>query len=91
MSTPRSTNPLKTLGLSPKAILAFAVPAISAGVASVGSFLATSNWNPSETRTLLVGIGAAFLAGVGAFSGRPGNVVPNVQRAASGTTYRPEP
>lgn len=84
-----TNNGLKTVGLSPKTILAFLVPLVSAGIASVGSYLATSDWNPTETRTLLTGAGAAFVAGAAAFLGSPGNVVPDIR--APDTTYQRPP
>lgn len=80
MSTPQST-PLHTLGVSPKAIYAGVVPAVLAGLAAVGSALVTTDWNTAETRTLLTGLAAAFVAGISAYIGKPGTVVPEANPA----------
>jgi hypothetical protein len=67
---------MKTLGLSPKAVLAFCYPLIATVAASVGSWIVTGNLSTSEIRVALAGLAASGLALLGAYVGRPGNVVP---------------
>jgi hypothetical protein len=68
----------KTVGLSPKAVLAFLFPLLSAAAAAVASWIATGNFSDSEIRTALSGLVLSGLALVGAYVGKPGTV--KVQR-----------
>lgn len=65
---------MRTNGLSPKAILAFLYPAIGSIVSAVGSWIVTGDFNASEIRVSVAGLGASGLALLGAYIGRPGDV-----------------
>ena len=65
---------LQTLGISPKAVLAFVFPAIAAVGASVVSWISTGNFDASEIRTAVGGVIAAGIAALGAYLGKPGRV-----------------
>lgn len=64
----------QTLGLSPKAILAFAFPLIAALAAALTSYIVTGNFSDSEIRTALGGLVTSALAALGAYAGRPGTI-----------------
>ncbi|HUR85638.1 MAG TPA: hypothetical protein VMY78_09855 [Solirubrobacteraceae bacterium] len=63
-----------TIGLSPKAVLAFAFPLIAAIVTSATSALATGNFDTREIIVAATGLGTSGLALLGAYIGQPGNV-----------------
>lgn len=65
---------LKTLGISPKAILAFLYPFIATVMSTLGSFIITGDFNDAELRVGLAGLGASGVAALGAYVGRPGRV-----------------
>lgn len=67
---------MKTIGLSPKAILAFAYPLIAALVTAATSALATGNFSTTEIVVAITGLGTSALALLGAYVGKPGNVKP---------------
>lgn len=67
-------KPAKTVGVSPKAVLATAVPAISTLVGVLGMWLATGELNRSELVTATVGLSTSLLAGFAAWLGTPGRV-----------------
>ena len=64
----------QTLGLSPKAILAFAFPLITAIAAALASYIVTGNFSDSEIRTALGGLVTSGLALLGAYVGKPGTI-----------------
>jgi len=66
---------MRTVGLSPKAVLAFLFPFLTAIGAVVISWITTGEWNEQETRVAVAGLVASGLALVGAYVGNPGNVV----------------
>lgn len=74
---PVPSSELATQGLSPKAILAFLFPFLSALAVSVISWIATGDFSDNEIRTALGGLVASALAAVGAYVGKPGDVADN--------------
>ena len=64
----------RTNGLSPKAVLAFFYPAIGSVVSAVSSWIVTGNFNDSEIRVAVAGLGASGLALLGAYVGKPGDI-----------------
>lgn len=67
---------LKTVDVSPKAVLAFLYPFIATLAASAGSWIVSGDFNTAEIRVALSGLIASGLALLGAYVGRPGNVQP---------------
>lgn len=65
---------MRTIGFSPKAARAYLAVQISSLTAVVTSWIATGQWNATETRGLIGGAVLALLAGLGAYSGDPGHV-----------------
>ncbi len=63
-----------TIGLSPKAVLAFAFPLIASIGGALVSWIATGDFNTAEIRTALGGLITSGLALLGAYIGQPGNV-----------------
>lgn len=61
--------------ISPKAVLAFLFPAIAAVVASGADWVASGQFDVTTVRTAVAGLGASLLALLGAYVGRPGDVV----------------
>jgi hypothetical protein len=71
---------LKTIGLSPKAVLAFLYPLLGAIVVAVATWITdggTLDW--SQIRIAAGGLLLSGLALIGAYIGQPGNVVPKDQ------------
>ena len=67
---------MRTIGLSPKAVLAFLYPTIATVAYTTGSWIATGDFNASEVRVALAGLVAAAVAALGAYVAEPGNVRP---------------
>jgi hypothetical protein len=67
---------MKTLGISPKAILAFLFPLVAALATALASWIATGNLSTIEIKTAAGGLIASGLALLGAYVGKPGRVVP---------------
>lgn len=65
---------LRTIGLSPKAVLAFLFPLIAAAGATVASWIVSGQFDLTEIRTAAGGVVLAGVALVGAWVGRPGEV-----------------
>lgn len=63
-----------TIGLSPKAILAFAFPLVAALAGALTSWIVTGNFDAAEIRTAAGGLVTSALALAGAYVGKPGNV-----------------
>lgn len=68
---------MKTIGLSPKAVLAFFYPLIAALVTAATSALATGNVSTTEIVVAITGLGTSALALLGAYVGKPGTVKPS--------------
>ena len=64
-----------TVGLSPKALLAFVFPALSTLVLLVVHSLVTGEWNRTETVQAVIGLTSSVLSFIGAWLGNPGVVV----------------
>lgn len=71
---------LKTIGISPKAVLAFAYPFLATVGSVLGSFIVTGDFNDSELRVGLAGLVASGIATLGAYVGRPGQVAADLDR-----------
>jgi hypothetical protein len=67
----------KTLGISPKAVGAFVYPAVAALLTAVSSWVVSGEFNDNEIRAAVGGVILAGVGALGAFLGRPGNVVPD--------------
>lgn len=67
---------LETKGTSPKAILAFFYPLIAGVVAVIAEWVATGTFDTLELRTTIASFLLSGLAGLGAYVGAPGEVVP---------------
>lgn len=78
---------MKTIGISPKTTLAFFYPAISSVITAVGSWIVTGNFNDSELRVALAGLGASAIAALGAYIGKPGRTVPDSQVTVQGPPH----
>ncbi len=74
---------LKTLGISPKAILALLFPLVAALGAALASWALTGNFNDAEVRTAISGAILSVVSGLGAYIGAPGNVVANTGNDSS--------
>jgi hypothetical protein len=66
---------LKTLGISPKAILAFLFPLVASVVAALVNWTVTGHFDTDSVRLTLGGLGTSALAALGAYLGKPGIVV----------------
>jgi hypothetical protein len=67
---------MKTLGLSPKAVLAFLFPVIAATATSLVAWIAGGEvFDVEPIKVALGGLVASGLAALGAFAGKPGIVV----------------
>lgn len=64
-----------TIGLSPKAVLAFLFPLIGAAVGAACDWIVSGQFDVTTIRTALAGLGASGLAALGAYLGKPGEVV----------------
>lgn len=73
MTTARGSI-LETVGLSPKALAAFAWPTVVAVGAAVASWIATGDFNATEIRTALGGFITGVIAFIGAYIAKPGDV-----------------
>lgn len=83
---------MRTNGLSPKAVLAFLYPAIGSIVSAVSSWIITGNFNDSEIRVAIAGLGASGLALLGAYVGKPGDIdVPDDTGISGLTLDKPMP
>jgi hypothetical protein len=67
---------VQTIGISPKAVLAFFFPFIGAVVGAAADWIVSGQFDTTTIRTALAGLGAAGLALLGAYVGKPGNVKP---------------
>lgn len=73
--------------ISPKAILATAIPAITTLAAVLIQWAITGEFNRPELTTAVVGVASSLLSGLGAYLGAPGNVqVPAEVQADVGVT-----
>lgn len=84
-----------TIGLSPKAVLAFLLPLIAAFGGTVSTWITSGTFNAAEIKTAVAGLIASGLALLGAYLAPPGEVA-NVANPASippdeGDPGRPEP
>ncbi len=61
-----------TIGLSPKALLAFLFPLIAAAGGALASWVTTGDFNDAEIRTAVGGLVTSGLALLGAYIGQPG-------------------
>lgn len=66
--------PTKTVGTSPKAILAAMLPAVGTVVAVAVQWIVTGEYDRAELVTSLTGLVAAAVGGLGAWAGSPGTV-----------------
>lgn len=66
---------LRTVGFSPKAILAFFTPFLVTVLGTLSSWIVTGDFNEAEIRTALSGVVLALMAALGAYVGNPGKVV----------------
>lgn len=66
----------KTIGISPKATLAFVLPAAGTAVLALLDQVLSPDMDPT-LKVAIVGLVNAVLAFAGAYAGRPGNVVPD--------------
>jgi len=60
--------------ISPKTILATAIPAISTLAAVLIQWAVTGEFDKAELTTAIVGVASSLLSGLGAYLGAPGNV-----------------
>ncbi|MCA1571653.1 MAG: hypothetical protein LC798_15330 [Chloroflexi bacterium] len=65
---------LRTVGISPKAVLAFLYPFVATVAGTIGSWVVTGDFNDAEVRTAVGGLIASAVAYLGAYVGAPGNV-----------------
>lgn len=75
---PPETNavePLRTEGLSPKTILAAALPTLGGVIAVLIQWVATGEFDRAELATAVSAVAASVLAGLGAYLGRAGRVI----------------
>lgn len=81
---------LKTIGLSPKAVLAFVFPAVAALLTSAASWAESGEFSTTEIRAAVGGIVLSGIALLGAYVGRPGVVAPEPDpRAGERGQYDP--
>lgn len=66
----------KTIGISPKATLAFVLPAAGTAVLALLDQVLSPDMDPT-LKVAIVGLVNAVLAFAGAYAGRPGEVVPD--------------
>jgi hypothetical protein len=65
---------MKTIGLSPKAVLAFLFPLIAAIITSATSALATGHFDTTQIVIAVTGLGSSAIALLGAYLGQPGEI-----------------
>lgn len=65
---------MKTIGLSPKAALAFLFPAIAAVAAAGADWIVSGQFEVTTIRTAGAGLIASGLALLGAYVGKPGAI-----------------
>jgi hypothetical protein len=70
---------MQTLGISPKAVLAFLFPLVAAIGAAAANWIATGAFDAGEVRAAAAAVVSAAIAGLGAYLGHPGDVVPAAQ------------
>jgi hypothetical protein len=73
--TETTVEPLKTEGLSPKAVLAAVLPTLGGVVAVAVQWVATGEFDRAELATALSAVSASALAFLGAYLARSGRVV----------------
>jgi hypothetical protein len=73
--TETTVEPLKTEGLSPKAVLAAVLPTLGGVVAVAVQWVATGEFDRAELATALSAVCASALAFLGAYLARAGRVV----------------
>lgn len=66
---------MKTVGISPKAILAFCFPFIGTAVGVLIDLVADGHWDGTTLRIGVAGLLASALAALGAYVGNPGSVI----------------
>lgn len=66
---------VRSVNISPKAALAFLYPFIATVAAVAASWIVTGQFNDGEVRTALSGLVASGIAALGAYVGKPGQVV----------------
>jgi hypothetical protein len=66
----------RTVGLSPKAVLAFCFPLVGAVIAAATDWIITGQFEVTAIRIALAGLGTSGLPLLGAYVGRPGTVEP---------------
>lgn len=66
----------KTLGISPKAVLAFLFPLISATAVAVGNWISVGSFDTDSVKAVLAGLVLSGVSALGAWLGKPGTVVP---------------
>jgi hypothetical protein len=71
---------IRTIGLSPKAVLAFLFPLVSTVCATVAVWVNSGTFNAAELRTALAGTITSAAAALGAYLGHPGRVVDGERR-----------
>lgn len=84
---------MKTIGISPKAVLAFVFPLVAAVVGSLSSW-AIGGFGAFDTTSVVIaatGLGASGVALLGAYVGKPGNVTPITPAPAQDVADRPVP
>lgn len=64
-----------TKGISPKAVLAFVFPFLATCLGVLATWVESGEFNGQEIRTAAAGLIAAAVAWLGAYLGRPGDVV----------------
>jgi hypothetical protein len=65
---------LKTIVISPKAVLAFAYPLIATIAATVASWIVSGDFNTAEIQLSVAGLITSASAALGAAVGKPGRV-----------------
>jgi len=66
----------QTIGISPKAVLAFWFPVITATMVAVGNWASTGRFDANSIRAALAGLALGGVSAIGAYIGKPGQVVP---------------
>lgn len=82
---------MTTLGLSPKAVLAFVYPFIATSAGVAVTWITTGEFNEQELRVGVAGLVASGLALLGAYVGRPGDVVVDVGESSDDLVGDPSP
>jgi hypothetical protein len=65
---------MQTIGLSPKAVLAFFFPLIAAAITAATSALATGHFDTTQIVIAATGLGTSAVALLGAYVGQPGEL-----------------